>query len=228
MGEGVERSGRRQNFRHRARPRTRRSARSSCSDVSASMRPITRRMRSRRSATSLSVMICDLSRSPFSGPTSISGRSEVRPAGPTRPDNKDCRKASVEFVALNDDAGPRPPEIARDDHQHDIASRYFHDLPDRRPVRSNHRSRHFRDAAPSTLSRGGSPRAPWDRANPAPNAGLAAAPARAAARGAKPCAAAGCGVLPFSGSWPWIERNMLRHEFKEKSPFRACASRIPE
>jgi hypothetical protein len=28
---------------------------------------------------------------------------------------------------LNDDAKPRPPEIARDDHQHDIAARYFHD-----------------------------------------------------------------------------------------------------
>jgi hypothetical protein len=41
--------------------------------------------------------------------------------------DQDCRKAGVEFVALNDDAGPRPPEIARDDHQHDIASRYFHD-----------------------------------------------------------------------------------------------------
>ncbi len=60
----------------RARPSTKRSARSSCSDVSASMRPITRRMRSRRSATSLSVMICDRRRRPFPGATSISGRSE--------------------------------------------------------------------------------------------------------------------------------------------------------
>jgi hypothetical protein len=41
--------------------------------------------------------------------------------------DEDCRKAGVEFVALNDDAGPRPPEIAPDDHQHHIASRYFHD-----------------------------------------------------------------------------------------------------
>jgi hypothetical protein len=41
--------------------------------------------------------------------------------------DEDCRKPGVEFVALNDDAKPRPPEIARDDHQHDVASRYFHD-----------------------------------------------------------------------------------------------------
>ena len=63
-------------LRHRAKPRSRRSARSSCSDVSASMRPITHRMPSRRSATSLSVMICDRRRRPFSGATSISGRSK--------------------------------------------------------------------------------------------------------------------------------------------------------
>jgi hypothetical protein len=41
--------------------------------------------------------------------------------------NEDCRKAGGEFVTLNDDAGLRPPEIARDDHQHDIAARYFHE-----------------------------------------------------------------------------------------------------
>jgi hypothetical protein len=41
--------------------------------------------------------------------------------------NEDCRKAGVEIVTLNDDARPRPPEIARDDHQHDIAARYFHE-----------------------------------------------------------------------------------------------------
>jgi hypothetical protein len=41
--------------------------------------------------------------------------------------DEDRRKAGVEFVTLNDDAGPRPPEIARNDHQHDIAPRYFHD-----------------------------------------------------------------------------------------------------
>jgi len=40
--------------------------------------------------------------------------------------NEDCRKAG-EFVTLNDYAGSRPPEIARDDHQHDIAARYFHE-----------------------------------------------------------------------------------------------------
>jgi hypothetical protein len=41
--------------------------------------------------------------------------------------DEDCRMAGVELVALNDDARPRPPEIARNDHQYDIASRYFHD-----------------------------------------------------------------------------------------------------
>jgi hypothetical protein len=39
----------------------------------------------------------------------------------------DCRKACSKFVALNDDARPRHPEIVRDDHQHDITARYFHD-----------------------------------------------------------------------------------------------------
>jgi hypothetical protein len=38
-----------------------------------------------------------------------------------------CRKAGVEPVVLNDNARPRSPEIARDDHQHDIAAGYFHD-----------------------------------------------------------------------------------------------------
>jgi len=41
--------------------------------------------------------------------------------------DQDCRKAGVEFAALNNDAGPRSPEIARNDHQHDIAAGYFHD-----------------------------------------------------------------------------------------------------
>src|ERR1700726_2560881 len=82
-------------------------------------------------------------------------------------------------------------------------------IPNRRPTRSNHRSRHFPDAAPSALSHGESPRAPSDHEGPAPNAAPAAAPARAGARGAKPCAVAGCGVLTFSGSWPWRKRNML-------------------
>ena len=41
--------------------------------------------------------------------------------------HQDCRKAGVEFAALNNDAGPRSPEIARNDHQHDIAAGYFHD-----------------------------------------------------------------------------------------------------
>ena len=56
-------------------------------------------------------------------------RSQRKSALKVRRDrtDEDCRKAGVEFVALNDDAWPRPPEIARDDHQHDIAARYFHD-----------------------------------------------------------------------------------------------------
>jgi hypothetical protein len=41
--------------------------------------------------------------------------------------DEDCRKVSGGFVALNDNTGPRPPEIGRDDHQHDIAACYFHD-----------------------------------------------------------------------------------------------------
>ena len=41
--------------------------------------------------------------------------------------DQDCRKAGVEFAALNNDAGPRSPEIVRNDHQHDIAAGYFHD-----------------------------------------------------------------------------------------------------
>jgi hypothetical protein len=41
--------------------------------------------------------------------------------------DEDCRKAGREIIALNDNAGPRPPQIARDDHQHDIATRYFHE-----------------------------------------------------------------------------------------------------
>jgi hypothetical protein len=41
--------------------------------------------------------------------------------------DEDCRKAGGEFVGLHDNAKPRSPEIARDDHQHDIAARYFHD-----------------------------------------------------------------------------------------------------
>ena len=40
--------------------------------------------------------------------------------------NKDRRKAD-EVVTLNDDTRSRPSEIARDDHQHDIAARYFHE-----------------------------------------------------------------------------------------------------
>jgi hypothetical protein len=44
--------------------------------------------------------------------------------------NRACengKKVSSEFIALNDNAGTRPAEIARNDHQHDIAARYFQD-----------------------------------------------------------------------------------------------------
>ncbi len=41
--------------------------------------------------------------------------------------DEDCRKAGVKPVVLNDDTGPRSPEIARNNHQHDIAAGYFHD-----------------------------------------------------------------------------------------------------
>ena len=37
------------------------------------------------------------------------------------------QEASGELVCLNDNARPWPPEITRNDHQHDIAARYFHD-----------------------------------------------------------------------------------------------------
>jgi len=39
----------------------------------------------------------------------------------------DPTKVGGEFAALNDDTGTRPPEVTRNDHQHDIATRYFHD-----------------------------------------------------------------------------------------------------
>jgi hypothetical protein len=41
--------------------------------------------------------------------------------------DEDCRKAGVKPVVLNDDTRPRSPEIARNNHQHDIAAGYFHD-----------------------------------------------------------------------------------------------------
>ena len=41
--------------------------------------------------------------------------------------DENCRKAGVKPVVLNDNTGPRSPEIARNNHQHDIAAGYFHD-----------------------------------------------------------------------------------------------------
>lgn len=57
----------------------------------------------------------------------LDDRSERKPVLQVRRyrANEDCRKAG-EVVTLNDDARPRPSEIARGDHQHDIAARYFH------------------------------------------------------------------------------------------------------
>jgi hypothetical protein len=57
-------------------------------------------------------------------------RSEQKSVLQVRRDrtDEDCRKAGAKPVVLNDDTGPRPPEIARNDHQHDIAARYFHDF----------------------------------------------------------------------------------------------------
>jgi hypothetical protein len=41
--------------------------------------------------------------------------------------DQDGRKVGGQFVGLNDDARPRSSEITRDEHQNDIATRYFHD-----------------------------------------------------------------------------------------------------
>jgi hypothetical protein len=109
----------------------------------------------------------------------------------------------------------------------------------RKPSHSTRRWHRFPDGAPSVLPVGANQLEPLDRANPAPNAGPAAGPARAAARGERPCAAGRCGVLTFSGSWPWVERNMLRGKSTVQANLRyaiahrriargGCASRIPE
>jgi hypothetical protein len=56
-------------------------------------------------------------------------RSEQKPVLQVRRNgaNQDCRKVGGQFVSLNNYSGPRPSEVARDDHQYHIAPRYFHD-----------------------------------------------------------------------------------------------------
>ena len=39
---------------------------------------------------------------------------------------KTVERPALNWYGLNDDAGPGPPEIAGNDHQHDIAAGYFH------------------------------------------------------------------------------------------------------
>jgi hypothetical protein len=178
-------------------------ARSSCRAISESIRPITRRTRSRRKAIILSVMICDQRRSPFDDLASIIGRSgklswtseeigqtktvvkslnsSVRShqaeAPPTRSERRParCRRASL----------PLTPVVGRVDPVVDGVIRWV--------------SRH-------ELGSGESLRGPWDRASPEPNAARVAALMHADARGVQPSAGAGC-EANCSGSslvwWPW-------------------------
>jgi hypothetical protein len=186
----------------RDNPSRTRRARSSSSEVSASMRPMTRRIRSRRSATSLSVMICDRRRRPFSGATSISGRSEsLSCRSDETGQTKIVERPAVDSPPWTTMPGRGLPR-SLGTTINTTSPRVISTIPNRKLIRSNHRSRHFPDAAPSASLAGGYPRAPWDREGLAPSAALDAAPAHAIARGATPCAVGGFGVLPFSGSWP--------------------------
>jgi hypothetical protein len=200
----------------RVSPSTTSSARSSSSEVSRSTWPMTRRIRSRRRAIILSVIICERRRRPFDGLASIIGLSE----------RFSCRSDEigqikiVDSPSLNSSACAMTPGLGLPGSLGTTTSttspRFTSTRSNHRPPRSRHRSRRFPDAVPSSLSHGVFARAPWDCANPAPNAAPAAAPARANARAAKPCAAAGCGVLTCWASWSWKERNMLRRKFQRE------------
>src|SRR5471030_2023698 len=70
--------------------------------------------------------------------------------------------------------------------------RYTTSLPDRGQYPANHLWPRPPDAWRASRPRGGFVPAPWDYAGPEPNAAPDAAPARAAVRGATPCAAGEC------------------------------------
>ena len=128
---------------------------------------------------------------------------------------------TVDSPSLNSSACTTTPGLGRPSSlgttTRTTSPRFTSSRSNHTPSRSRHRWRRFPDAAPSILPVGVNQLEPWDCANPAPNAAPAAAPARATARGVLPCAAADCGVLPFSGSWPRIKRNMLRDEIQRLS-----------
>jgi hypothetical protein len=197
----TERHSERRLRNQRASPSTTSKARSSCWVVSESRRPMTRRTRSCRKATILSVMICERSRSPFDGFASIVGRS-----GKFSWTSEEIGQTKTVVKFLNSSAWTITPGRGRPNSLgatiSTMSPRFTSTHSSRRRLRSRHRWHRFQDAAPSTSLVDGGLLERSDPANRAPNAGRGAAPARGDARGARPFAGAGCEVnfcRSFSG-----------------------------
>lgn len=208
----AERDAERILFDHRASPSTTSKARSSCWVVSESRRPMTRRIRSCRRATILSVMICERRRSPFDGFASIVGRS-----GKFSWTSDEIGQTKAVVKSLNSSAWTITPGRGRPNSLgatiSTMSPRFTSTRSSRTRPRSTHRWHRSRDGAPSTLLAYEGQHEPSDRADPEPNAAPVAAPARAIARGAQPFVGAGY-KASCSGSflewWPCNKRNMLR------------------
>ncbi len=166
------------------------------------------RTRSCRSAIILSVIICERTRSPFEGLASVMGLSN----NPSWTSEESGQTNTVDKSLVNLSACTTTPAVAvpvRSERPPARLPRFTSSRSSRMRRHFRNRWRHFPDVAPSVLPAGANRPVPWDPANPEPNAALDASLVRATARGARPCAAAGCVALPSSG-WPYLMRKMLR------------------